>query len=1114
MSGAFWRFGNDYQSLSAVNKLLDEVSEEAKELDYQPTLEEQDSIINLSILEQEEDGDIKILDQLLSQQDVLQELVGSNTKLIDFLKNFKILNRLVEYVIRDYEEYRDLKEEEEEEEKRANRGEKSATLEPAEAVSETVSEEAKDSELESKDVPEERGKETVGEETKEEGDEDSKSLDASNVGIFGDHDLYYGLNGSLDSNELFNDDEEEEDETEESPDKSYARRSKVASEILSSDIWSITDAFINYPRLLVKLWTTLDGKQPLSMLKSTFFSQINEHLLDMKLNELISYVINHETNITDRFFNHINNPQLMDFLLKLISTDKPNSSTGIILLLKRQKFIQKLINFLKPKYDNAVQTSAGDFLKAFITISGNSASGPEGNANADNSIIGPNELTRQLVSKKMIKKLVKIMLNGGNSLSNGVGIVIEIIRKNNSDYDYFQVLFITIESHPPNLRDPIYLGHLVKVFARNVKHFKRMLLNGSAPHFLKNHAKEKVETSFQKKIEPLGFERFKICELIAELLHCSNMILLNESQGEKIVNDRDIERVKTLKSEYDLLEESKEQYLDELRLAGDDHLINQIQSEKPAVVDSGSDASEEEATHTQSHDQMVTNINRLSISDEDESIRSVRSEDNRNKRAKVNLSKDGVIQSESDDSDSEISNSDNDSLYDIGNDTSTDTEEENLEDSDYELDIDEDENDGPTEEELSGEEFKFDFRGLVYPNSYRNEFHVKNRGYYDANEKLVRDTFIVGDQLKIALQDSNILLIIVDFFFRFPWNNFLHNVVYDIVQQVLNGSIELGFNKYLIINLFLKQRGFILEKILRGYDFCEQYEKANEVLRLGYMGHLTLISEEIVKFLSTNNLKSLFGDPLPGEETKDYEFVNNGEEWNHYVNNILIEIRVQFNSVLGGESLADDYEIVDEGKGEEGKDQDDEDEDEEKEDGDDEPQVVTEENAEDEDQEEQGEEQMNDLLNGGAGEDAKDKSDPEYNWHYLHSSDYSSKDAKDGGNEEAARSDDEDAYVDPNDDGNNYANPNLLLYSDLLDGEKSEELKDEDLEDLEDDIDMDIYEEEEESNRLKRSKSKGDMNWNEDEQKRLLTMANYIHNNTGGSIVGKDLEGDVEEKTK
>lgn len=50
-----------------------------------------------------------------------------------------------------------------------------------------------------------------------------------------------------------------------------------------------------------------------------------------------------------------------------------------------------------------------------------------------------------------------------------------------------------------------------------------------------------LQTSYGT-IEPLGFERFKICELIAELLHCSNMTLLNEPSAYDIVRERDAER--------------------------------------------------------------------------------------------------------------------------------------------------------------------------------------------------------------------------------------------------------------------------------------------------------------------------------------------------------------------------------------------------------------------------------------------------------------------------------------------------------------------------------------------------------------------------------------------
>merc|ERR1711939_559361 len=54
--------------------------------------------------------------------------------------------------------------------------------------------------------------------------------------------------------------------------------------------------------------------------------------------------------------------------------------------------------------------------------------------------------------------------------------------------------------------------------------------------------RKELNAAFGGKIEPLGFDRFKTCELMAELLHCSNMALLNERGAEEDVRRRDAER--------------------------------------------------------------------------------------------------------------------------------------------------------------------------------------------------------------------------------------------------------------------------------------------------------------------------------------------------------------------------------------------------------------------------------------------------------------------------------------------------------------------------------------------------------------------------------------------
>ena len=60
-----------------------------------------------------------------------------------------------------------------------------------------------------------------------------------------------------------------------------------------------------------------------------------------------------------------------------------------------------------------------------------------------------------------------------------------------------------------------------------------------------------------------------------------------------------------------------------------------------------------------------------------------------------------------------------------------------------------------------------------------------------------------------------------DLFFEFPWNNFLHSVVYDLIHQVLTGRIDLGYNRELTVSLFRDAR--LMHRIIEGV------KRSNEV---------------------------------------------------------------------------------------------------------------------------------------------------------------------------------------------------------------------------------------------------------------------------------------------
>ena len=195
-----------------------------------------------------------------------------------------------------------------------------------------------------------------------------------------------------------------------------------------------------------------------------------------------------------------------------------------------------LLAYLGNEHPSFTQTAAGDFIKAIITISANASQNEQ-------SCIGPNSLTRQLVSEACLESLITDMLRGGNPLTVGVGIIIEVIRKNNSDYDPDVGAG---QDAPPSSSDPIYLGTLLRMFAKHVPDFMELILSpnhtvtdGDSTKTIK---RKELKVAFGGSIEPLGFDRFKTCELMAELLHCSNMGLLNERGSEAFVRQRDQER--------------------------------------------------------------------------------------------------------------------------------------------------------------------------------------------------------------------------------------------------------------------------------------------------------------------------------------------------------------------------------------------------------------------------------------------------------------------------------------------------------------------------------------------------------------------------------------------
>jgi SIT4-associating protein SAP185/190 len=626
-----------------------------------------------------------------------------------------------------------------------------------------------------------------------------------------------------------------------------------------------------------------------------------------------------------------------------------------------------LLSFLGPEHTWATQTSAADFIKAIITVSANASQNEQ-------TCIGPNELTRQLVSKPCVEQLIKYMLGGGNPLTCGVGIVIEVIRKNNSDYDPEGVDI----NAAPSSRDPIYLGTLLRLFAQHVPDFMNLVLNAPAQ-------KQRLSSTFGGCIEPLGFDRFKTCELMAELLHCSNMMLLNESGAEDLIAARDTHRqrlraegrlqpvsgneppvedlsiqasqlsavdqgrrleVMNISSDDDGFEEVSHAADEEnshgvlelpdapvhppgslLEKDDDDFVEEPLSSPKLSMREPESDRPEQQPPFEDA-DLMVAPLspskkatttaatgeaeqgtpageltaepgaaNRESEAEGDGSRQREQAGEPTGPSAvsepKTVVSTDSV-EAKPSSAEAVSSHSEEASAPVVSRESAPSVPEEKpaelveaTVDSSQDTAVDT----HMTEVAAQGSEQEPAQAGTSTAEpaqEARDTSVVMADAPKPGPEAPGKPTPVVGDYLKMQFVEHRVVPTILGFFFKYPWNNFLHNVVYDIVQQVFNGPMDRGYNPTLAISLF--EAADITNQIINGQLASEKSQTENKT-RMGYMGHLTLIAEEVVKFTERHPPELLSESVLDKVMAQD---------WVNYVEGALAETRERDNAILGG----------------------------------------------------------------------------------------------------------------------------------------------------------------------------------------------------------------------
>ncbi|KAL9937035.1 hypothetical protein V8E36_004270 [Tilletia maclaganii] len=762
-----------------------------------------------------------------------------------------------------------------------------------------------------------------------------------------------------------------------------------------------------------------------------YWAKVNGVFLEKKPLEMLAFIRSLPRSV-ERFVAHLETPAVVDLLYRMIQLEEATPEAGTIEWLADNGLVEKLVDLLSPRHSPDLHNTVSELFKAVIAFSAPSATNLPQGQGADafgSSAFGGadsfasaraggtnNRLVRQLASEEQIRKMVHFMLDFGkdgtergtreaalegpspstsssatteqateaaaekdgnpsavsdettppsqeqpgsapalsstepqqkeaknddfppvrapevdistetmtSSLVTCIGVLIELIRKNNSDY-FEQHLFHTLrqyliqrqqdftserrgtafsaadtsmsqdggsddfhrrmsnvsfqeptedeqleameqamEDYPSKL-GIVHLGPMLTVLCERLPEFQHLLMNprtSSAPR----------KTTLGE-LTPLTFERYRITELYAELLHCSNMALLNRNRGDG-----------PQYSEQGTLQGGVDGFQMLARTMG-------VPDDTEAPDDSAQEA--QEPTSTTGDLSMSIDTDGTAGDENVPPASAGTGAETLGNRPSVHAR--GRTQHVRDESAPESATSSNDTddeaiLREVSTSEPSAGNTPTLDVSPA-LSQGESESGKGTETPTAPSTSETDTVTTLTSTSTEPESestHAPSTSEPATGTAAPSKPTTVGDLLKQKFIDCNIVPSLLTLFFEFPWNNFLHNVVYDILQQFFNGRMDIGLNRQLTIDVF--SNGKLTDKIVDGHKRNEESSRGPRRIRLGYMGHMNLIAEETVKLL----------DRYPTEIAEPTRDSVKQPEWADFVNQSLRENREREAAPLAG----------------------------------------------------------------------------------------------------------------------------------------------------------------------------------------------------------------------
>ncbi|KAJ3922136.1 SIT4 phosphatase-associated protein-domain-containing protein [Lentinula edodes] len=697
---------------------------------------------------------------------------------------------------------------------------------------------------------------------------------------------------------------------------SYLRYPYIATEVLCSEIWSIVETCVStHPdKLLVPFWNAVLDKLPEDLRFSTeknnthaaaHFAKVNAVFLGKKPGEMLKF-IQHQPSVLGRILRHIENPSFVDLLVRIIQLDEYtygyDGAVGVLEWLSSERLIPRLIDMLSPAYPPDIHQVVSDLIKGIISMAT-----PSPGAGLTTNGVSSNQFARELAREDSVSKLVAYMLqdfstslsesestlspdsvrathfeSASSSSIHAMGVLTELIRKNNSDY-FEPYLFHTLRNRLIGVQQAmiqqgeghngetdgrgtleramremvdrmgvVNLGFVLTILCDD-RRLDRLVSYLRRPRSLLAESGTVVPANIPAPA--LTFERFRITELLAELLHCSNMALLNRPLRYQHLYDaegrlqgglgglEELARVISLGNE--------DEDGDVHRFDGNDEMDTEIEPALELPISSASSTS---------------NASSLLDSDEDEDM-SASSEDDSMDMEEIAMYDEPQMQS---------------------------TAEPPPLSPEVDMHAAEPTESNSVPPSVSAENIGPLRHGSV--SSLPTRRNSRRSTLPSASAPSAEAPLVVGERLKKRFLELNVLGVLLDLFFEFPWNNFLHNAVYDILHQILTGQVDTSYNRELILSLFRDAQ--LMHKIVEGQRQNDEESAKPRTPRLGYMGHLTLISEDVLTAL--DRYPASLRDEIMQYAPKGLDTEHGKGSWDEYVTGRYRETKVRDTRLLGG----------------------------------------------------------------------------------------------------------------------------------------------------------------------------------------------------------------------